>query len=72
MVSAIVKFCIVVSTQHALKFYHSHMAWHGSCCGSLLHMKLTSARNLYLPYSIQFYIGAVFHWSVFCQTADPC
>jgi len=72
VVSAIVKFCIVVSTQHALTFYNSHMAWHGSCCGSLLHMKPASARNLYLTCPIQFYIGAVFHQSVFCQTATPC
>jgi len=61
VVSAIVKFCIVGSTQLARKFYHSHTAWHGSSCGSLLHMKPASARNLYLTYPIQFYIGAVFH-----------
>ena len=72
VVSAIVKFYIVVSTQHDLKFYHCHMAWHGSCCGSLLHVKPASARNLYLIYPIQFYIGAVFHQSVFCPTETAC
>jgi hypothetical protein len=42
--------------------------WHG--IAAVVHMKPASARNLYLTYPIQFYIGAVFQTISFLSNSN--